>query len=175
MISPTQAAAATCLFVLHHIQAIDAALPSDYEAVVSNKYSQSDRRKIAIVGFGSFGQFLSKAFVSEGHLLGLETTPINTKGYETLLNLVENTTNDSFDLYYGLFMHNKNSVEELERLELAFDALKKKLFGHSHDLMRSHLFGKPEKAEQRRDLTKLRRNDLALPSPSSDDVKSHND
>ncbi|KAG5620046.1 hypothetical protein H5410_005264 [Solanum commersonii] len=111
------------------------------------------------------------------HTMGrvLETTPINTKGYETLLNLVENTTNDSFDLYYGLFMHNKDSVEELERLELAFDALKKKLFGHSHDLMRSHLFGKPEEAEQRRDLTKLRRNDLALPSPSLDDVKSHND
>ncbi|KAG5620047.1 hypothetical protein H5410_005265 [Solanum commersonii] len=48
MISPTPAAAATCLFVLHHIKAIDAALPSDYEALVSNKYSQSDRLKIAI-------------------------------------------------------------------------------------------------------------------------------
>ncbi|KAG5620094.1 hypothetical protein H5410_005312 [Solanum commersonii] len=59
-------AAATCLFVLHHIKAIDAALPSDYEALVSNKYSQSDRLKIAIVGFGNF---LSKAFVSEGHLV----------------------------------------------------------------------------------------------------------
>ncbi|KAL3344063.1 hypothetical protein AABB24_023482 [Solanum stoloniferum] len=34
-----------------------------------NKYSQSDRLKIAIVGFGNFGQFLSKAFVSEGHLV----------------------------------------------------------------------------------------------------------
>ncbi|WMV13855.1 hypothetical protein MTR67_007240 [Solanum verrucosum] len=158
MISPTPAAAAaaTCLFVLHHIKAIDAALPSDYEALVSNKYSQSDRLKIAIVGFGNFGQFLSKAFVSEGSQfvthtmgkLGLETTPINTKGYETLLNLVENTTNDSFDLYYGLIMHNKDSVEELERLELAFDALKKKLFGHSHDLMRrSHLFGKQNRGE----------------------------
>ncbi|KAH0695945.1 hypothetical protein KY289_013427 [Solanum tuberosum] len=51
------------------------------------------------------------------------------------------------DLYYGLFMHNKNSVEELERLELAFDALKKKLFGHLHDLMRSHLFGKQNRGE----------------------------
>ncbi|KAG6736297.1 hypothetical protein POTOM_060959 [Populus tomentosa] len=35
---------------------------------------------------------------------GLETSPINTKGYETLLDLVENTAGDSFELYYGLFM-----------------------------------------------------------------------
>ncbi|KAH7861309.1 hypothetical protein Vadar_024462 [Vaccinium darrowii] len=36
--------------------------------------------------------------------LKLESTPINTKGYETLLDLVENTASDSFDLYYGLFI-----------------------------------------------------------------------
>ncbi|RZC58978.1 hypothetical protein C5167_006294 [Papaver somniferum] len=36
--------------------------------------------------------------------LGLESTSINTKGYETLLNLMENTFGDSFELYYGLFM-----------------------------------------------------------------------
>ncbi|CAI7767291.1 unnamed protein product [Closterium sp. NIES-53] len=47
--------------------------------------------------------------------LGLESTPINTKGYETLLNLVENTAGDSFDLYYGLFMYNTNATEEVVR------------------------------------------------------------
>jgi arogenate dehydrogenase (NADP+) len=31
----------------------------------------------------------------------LEQTTINTKGYESLLSLVNNTYNDSFDLYYG--------------------------------------------------------------------------
>lgn len=64
--------------------------------------------------------------------LELESTPINTKGYETLLNLVENTSGDSFDLYYGLFMYNANAMEQLERLEYAFETLKKKLFGGLH-------------------------------------------
>ena len=39
--------------------------------------------------------------------MGMESTPINTRGYESLLSLVENTANDSFDLYYGLFMYNQ--------------------------------------------------------------------
>ncbi len=45
-----------------------------------------------------------------GRMLGrmsLPDTPINTKGYESLLSLVGNTTKDSFDLYYGLFMYNE--------------------------------------------------------------------
>ncbi|KAJ0925075.1 putative arogenate dehydrogenase (NADP(+)) [Helianthus annuus] len=35
----------------------------------------------------------------------------------------------NFALYYGLFMYNKNAMEQLERLDLAFEALKKELFG----------------------------------------------
>ena len=61
---------------------------------------------------------------SVGRTLGamnLTRTDIDTKGYESLLSLVENTTNDSFDLYYGLFLYNPNATEELERLEQAFD------------------------------------------------------
>lgn len=45
-----------------------------------------------------------------GRMLGrmvLPDTPINTKGYESLLSLVNNTNKDSFDLYYGLFMYNE--------------------------------------------------------------------
>lgn len=44
-----------------------------------------------------------------GRILGgmkPQSTPIDTKGYQSLLNLVDNTTHDSFDLYYGLFMYN---------------------------------------------------------------------
>jgi hypothetical protein len=37
---------------------------------------------------------------------------------------VENTAGDSFDLYYGLFMYNKRALQMLERLDLAFKALK---------------------------------------------------
>ncbi|KAK4404187.1 Arogenate dehydrogenase 2, chloroplastic [Sesamum angolense] len=47
-------------------------------------------------------------------------------------------------LYYGLFMYNKNAMEQLERLDLAFEALKKELFGHLHEILRKQLFGKAE-------------------------------
>ncbi|KAH0749098.1 hypothetical protein KY290_028330 [Solanum tuberosum] len=66
-----------------------------------------------------------------GRVLTSPIPPINTKGYE---NLMENAASDSFDLYSGLFMYDKNAMEELERLDLAFEALKKELFGHLHDL-----------------------------------------
>ncbi|XP_057855873.1 arogenate dehydrogenase 2, chloroplastic [Cryptomeria japonica] len=78
-----------------------------------------------------------------GRMLGnlnLESTPINTKGYESLLRIVENTAGDSFDLYYGLFMYNVNATEQLERLEMAFDALKKQLVGRLHKILRTQLF-----------------------------------
>ena len=44
-----------------------------------------------------------------GRILGsmaLAPTAIDTKGFQSLLSLVDNTTHDSFDLYYGLFMYN---------------------------------------------------------------------
>ncbi|XP_074565992.1 arogenate dehydrogenase 2, chloroplastic-like [Curcuma longa] len=81
------------------------------------------------------GRILSK--------LELKSTPINTKGYETLLQLVENTCSDSFDLYNGLFMYNYNSTELLERLDIAFDSVKKELFGRLHDILRKQLFESP--------------------------------
>lgn len=79
--------------------------------------------------------------------LGLESSPINTKGYEQLLHLVENTNSDSFDLYYGLFMYNVNATEQLERLELAFDSVKKQLFTQLHEILRKQIFAasEPEK------------------------------
>jgi hypothetical protein len=43
--------------------------------------------------------------------MNLTRTDIDTKGYESLLSLVENTTNDSFDLYYGLFLYNPNATQ----------------------------------------------------------------
>ena len=78
-----------------------------------------------------------------GRMLGameLDSTPIDTRGYKSLLNLVDNTTNDSFDLYYGLFMYNQNATQELDRLERAFDDVKKQLFSKLHDRVRSELF-----------------------------------
>jgi arogenate dehydrogenase (NADP+) len=98
--------------------------------------------------------------------LMLEKTPINTKGYETLLDLVENTRSDSFELYYGLFLYNKNSMEQLERLDLAFEALKKELFGHLHNVVRKQLFGIGEGSNERISLEKLHQNGTSLPHSS---------
>ncbi|KAE8699399.1 hypothetical protein F3Y22_tig00110579pilonHSYRG00092 [Hibiscus syriacus] len=80
---------------------------------------------------------------------GLESSPINTKGYETLLNLVENTKGDSFDLYYGLFMNNQNALEQLERLNMAFESIKKDLFGRLHQVYRKQLFGDNVEVEKK--------------------------
>lgn len=77
-----------------------------------------------------------------GRMLGameLQKTEIDTKGYESLLSLVENTANDSFELYYGLFLYNPNATEELERLEMAFNSVKRELFSRLHQKLRENL------------------------------------
>ncbi|CAK9141827.1 unnamed protein product [Ilex paraguariensis] len=126
--------------------------------------------------YAAGSQFITHTMGRVLEKLRLDTTPINTKGYETLLNLVENTASDSFDLYYGLFMYNKNAMEQLERLDLAFESLKKELFGHLHDVCRKQLFGKAEGMdvlEDQRVLSKLPQNGAALPAPS-DTVRAEN-
>ncbi|XP_034223937.1 arogenate dehydrogenase 2, chloroplastic isoform X2 [Prunus dulcis] len=94
--------------------------------------------------------------------LGLESTPINTKGYETLLNLVENTAGDSFDLYYGLFMYNINAMEQLKRLDMAFESLKKQLFGRLHGVLRKQLFENADKSQ-------VMQEQALLPKPSQNE------
>ncbi|XP_017411998.1 arogenate dehydrogenase 1, chloroplastic isoform X2 [Vigna angularis] len=90
--------------------------------------------------FAAGSQFITHTVGRVLEMLMLESTPINTKGYETLINLVENTAGDSFDLYYGLFMFNKNSLEMLERLDFAFEDLRKQLMGRLHGVVREQLF-----------------------------------
>eukprot|EP00262_Sarcandra_glabra_P015680 TRINITY_DN4891_c0_g1_i2.p1 TRINITY_DN4891_c0_g1~~TRINITY_DN4891_c0_g1_i2.p1 ORF type:complete len:286 (+),score=26.59 TRINITY_DN4891_c0_g1_i2:80-859(+) len=51
----------------------------------------------------------------------IESTTMDTKGFETLLQL------NSFDLYCGLFKNNKFAQQELEKLELALQTVKRKL------------------------------------------------
>jgi len=71
--------------------------------------------------------------------LDLENTPINTKGYESLRNLVDNTARDSSELFYGLFLYNKNAIEQLDRIDSAFEMVKKQLAGYLHGLVRKQL------------------------------------
>eukprot|EP01023_Acetabularia_acetabulum_P026772 TRINITY_DN25376_c0_g1_i1.p1 TRINITY_DN25376_c0_g1~~TRINITY_DN25376_c0_g1_i1.p1 ORF type:complete len:429 (-),score=44.36 TRINITY_DN25376_c0_g1_i1:1122-2339(-) len=78
-----------------------------------------------------------------GRVLGameLDSTEINTQGFDSLLQLVNNTTNDSFDLYYGLFMYNSKATEELEKMETAFSEVKNMLMGRLHDSLRQQMF-----------------------------------
>ncbi|CAN8232486.1 unnamed protein product [Cochlearia groenlandica] len=90
--------------------------------------------------YSACSQFVTYTVVRVLDMLKLRSTPINTKGYETLLDLVDNICGDSFDLYYGLFVYNKNSLEMLERMDLAFEALRKELFSRLHGVVRKHLF-----------------------------------
>jgi len=71
--------------------------------------------------------------------MGCARTPIDTKGYRSLLSLVENTANDSFELYYGLFLYNPNATEQLEKLEKAFDSVKRQLFTQLHGKLREEM------------------------------------
>uniref|UniRef100_A0A7S1ZVD2 Prephenate/arogenate dehydrogenase domain-containing protein n=1 Tax=Trieres chinensis TaxID=1514140 RepID=A0A7S1ZVD2_TRICV len=52
---------------------------------------------------------------------GLHSTPIDTKGFESVLKLMGNTMADSFDLFYGLYKYNQNSAETIRKLKVALD------------------------------------------------------
>ena len=52
---------------------------------------------------------------------GLSETPIDTKGFQSVLKLVDSTTADSFDLFYGLYKYNQNSMETIRQLQSAME------------------------------------------------------
>lgn len=52
------------------IVALDAAMPFDYEAKANARLKQQTALRIGIVGFGTFGQFLAKRLVQQGHKVG---------------------------------------------------------------------------------------------------------
>ncbi|CAL5048149.1 unnamed protein product [Urochloa decumbens] len=89
--------------------------------------------------YAAGSQFITHTIGRVLSQLKLKSTPINTKGYETLLELTKNTISDSFDLYYGLFMYNVNATEQLDNLERAFESVKQMLFGRLHDLLRKQI------------------------------------
>ena len=59
---------------------------------------------------------------------GLSKTPIDTKGFESVLKLVDSTTADSFDLFYGLYKYNqRNSMMTIQQLQQAMEDVVKNL------------------------------------------------
>ncbi|XP_039014316.1 arogenate dehydrogenase 1, chloroplastic-like [Hibiscus syriacus] len=72
-------------------------------------------------------QFLSHAIGRILSEMGIESTSMNTKSFETLVKLKESTVNDSFDLFGGLFIHNRFAQQELMNLEHSFEMVKQRL------------------------------------------------
>lgn len=58
---------------------------------------------------------------------GLEHTPIDTSGFQSVLKLVDSTTADSFDLFYGLYKYNQNSMATIVQLRSAMDDVVQRL------------------------------------------------
>ena len=58
---------------------------------------------------------------------GLAETPIDTSGFQSVLKLVGSTTADSFDLFYGLYKYNENSLETITKLQEAMNKVVSKL------------------------------------------------
>jgi hypothetical protein len=54
-------------------------------------------------------------------------TPIDTKGFQTVLNLVENTCKDSFDLFFGLYFYNKYAANQLQKIREALAQVERQL------------------------------------------------
>ncbi len=68
------------------------------------------------------------------HLVGrilwqqnLSPTPIDTRGFQTVLNLVDNTCKDSFDLFFGLYYYNKYAVSQLQNIREALSRVERQL------------------------------------------------
>jgi len=88
--------------------------------------------------YAAGSQFITHTIGRVLSQLNLKTTPINTKGYESLLQLTRNTVSDSFDLYYGLFMYNINATEQastLSRLHMMHHSYPYQIIvEHVHDI-----------------------------------------
>lgn len=70
---------------------------------------------------------------------GLRMTPIDTKGFESVLTLVKSTTEDSFDLFYGLYKYNQNSMKTIQQLKAAMEDVEENLQRMEQDELQKQL------------------------------------
>eukprot|EP00977_Amphora_coffeiformis_P002321 scaffold434_cov175-Amphora_coffeaeformis.AAC.4 len=69
--------------------------------------------------FAANSQFITHLM---GRILGnqgLSPTPIDTMGFQSVLKLIDSTTADSFELFYGLYKYNQNSMDTIVHLQSA--------------------------------------------------------
>ncbi|KAH0661835.1 hypothetical protein KY290_030015 [Solanum tuberosum] len=64
----------------------------------------------------------------------VEPTPIDTKGFQKLVQVKESSVKDSFDLFSGLFIHNRFARQQMKNLEVALEKTKEKLQERSKEL-----------------------------------------
>ncbi|CAI9265794.1 unnamed protein product [Lactuca saligna] len=72
-------------------------------------------------------QFLTHTIGRVLSEMEIRNTPIDTKGFEKLVQVKESSTRDSFDLYSGLFIHNRFAKQQLHNLESALERVKETL------------------------------------------------
>lgn len=58
---------------------------------------------------------------------GLEPTPIDTKGFDSVLRVIDSTTADSFELFYGLYKYNQNSMDTIVKLRNSMEDVVQRL------------------------------------------------
>ncbi|KAK6786533.1 hypothetical protein RDI58_015058 [Solanum bulbocastanum] len=66
--------------------------------------------------------------------MGVEPTPIDTKGFQKLVQVKESSVKDSFDLFSGLFIYNRFARQQMKNLEVALEKTKEKLQERSKEL-----------------------------------------
>ena len=67
----------------------------------------------------------------------LVATPIDTQGFKLLCSLIEQTCNDSWELFYDLQMYNPYTREMRERLEAALGVVAKRLENQKNEAVKS--------------------------------------
>ena len=72
-------------------------------------------------------QFLTHTTGRILNKMGCRRTPIDTKGYSILRDVVANTCADSFDLYAGLYEFNVHSQQQLDSFQHALDSVRSQL------------------------------------------------
>lgn len=60
------------------VLALDAAMPFDYEHKATQTLKKQRALAVAVIGFGTFGQFLAKRLVAAGHHVSQLMTVANT-------------------------------------------------------------------------------------------------
>ncbi|KAG8380847.1 hypothetical protein BUALT_Bualt06G0059000 [Buddleja alternifolia] len=72
-------------------------------------------------------QFLTHTIGRVFSEMEVEPTPIDTKGFQKLVQVKDSTSRDSFDLFSGLFIHNRFAKEQLMNIELAVETITQQL------------------------------------------------